>query len=187
MDDSIEAPRPDEVHATADAQGTTSAPATARTRETAAAIATTGTVPPVPSRNGALARAQRMSDQTPESQVKAIEQRRADLSRNSRQRPFDATRPYRNNSLEHADIDPNVGWQGPAIDRSRIFQPRHHTRNTLRFGTNEQLDMVEDEDENEDEMSTQVEVTAETQWALEEAGMVQVLLKYNDEDDDDVD
>lgn len=48
--------------------------------------------------------------------------------------------------------------------------------------------MDEDEDENEVEMSTQVEVTAETRWALEEAGVVQVLLEYNDdEDDDDVD
>jgi hypothetical protein len=129
-----------------------------------------------------------MSESAPESQLEAIEQRRADLSRNDRRSPFDATRPYRNTSLEHADIDPNVCWQGPATDRSRIFQPRHRTTNALRFGTNEELDMDEDENENDDEISTEVEVTAETQWALEDAGLVEVLLEYNnDEDEDDLD
>jgi hypothetical protein len=133
-------------------------------------------------REGALTRSRRSSAPSPESQADAIEQRRVDLSRESLRSPFDAARPYRNTSLEHAEVDPNIGWQGPEVDRSRILRRRARTSNTLRFDAAEVFDSDEDD---EDEMSTEVWVTAETQWALETAGLIQVLPDYSDNDDDD--
>ena len=53
----------------------------------------------------------------------------------------------------------------------------------MRFGAIEESDLDENDD-NDDEMPTEVEVTAETQWALEQAGLILVLLEYNNNDDD---
>lgn len=184
-----EAPGPDEVHATTEA-AETSPPAPATTTQgteagvaTPPAKATERTAPaPTPDREGALTRSRRSSAPSPWSQVEAIEQRRANLSREVRRSPFDAERPYRNTSLEHVDVDSNTGWQGPEVDRSRILRRRARTSNTFHFGANEVSDSDEDD---EDEMSTEVWVTAETQWALETAGLIQVWSEYSDNDDDD--
>jgi len=42
-----------------------------------------------------------------------------------------------------------------------------------------------DDDEDDDGISTELKVTAETQWALEAAGLIPMLSAYNDNDDDD--
>ena len=125
----------------------------------------------------------RSSAPSPESQVDIIEPRRADLSRESGRSPFDASRPYRNTSLEDADIGPDIGWQGPEVYRSRIFGRCDHAGNSLRFGAVEESDLDENDDDDDYEMPTEVEVTAETQWALEQAGLILVLLEYNNDDD----
>jgi hypothetical protein len=118
-------------------------------------------------------------------QVEAIEQHRANLSRSrdrySHRSPFDAARPYRNTSLEDADIDPDVGWQGLEVNRSRILGRRNRS-NALRFGANEGSGA---DDNDNDERSTEFEVTAETQWALEQAGLIRAQSEYHDNDDDD--
>jgi len=183
MADSTEAPRPDDVHTTTEAAETTLTPATttpeAGTETTAMATATSA---PASDHDGALVRARRSSAPSPESQVEAIEQRRADLSRDTRRSPFDEGRPYHNTSLENADVDPEVGWNGRETDRSRIFGPRDRTSNTLRFGADEEEN--DDDGDNHDEISIEVEVTAEAQWALETAGMIPMLSEYSNSDDD---
>jgi hypothetical protein len=185
MADNTEAPGPDEAHATTEEAETAYAPATT-TQDTEAGV----TTPPAmivpaqaPDREEGPTRLRRSSAPSPESQVDVVEQHRTDLSRDSRRSPFDASRPYRKTSLEDADIDPDVGWQGPEVYRSRILGRRNHAGNSLRFGAIEESDLDENDD-NDDEMPTEVEVTAETQWALEQAGLILVLLEYNNNDDD---
>jgi len=43
----------------------------------------------------------------------------------------------------------------------------------------------DDDDDDDDGISTELKVTAETQWALEAAGLIPMLSAYNDNDDDD--
>ena len=184
MADNIEATGPDEAHATTEEAETAYAPATT-TQDTEAGVTTPPTmiVPAqAPDREEGPTRLRRSSAPSPESQVDVVEQHRTDPSRDSRRSPFDASRPYRNTSLEDADIDPDVGWQGPEVYRSRILGRRNHAGNSLRFGAIEESDLDENDD-NDDEMPTEVEVTAETQWALEQAGLILVLLEYNNDDD----
>ena len=187
MVDRTVALEPDEAHATTEAAETSPAPATPTSPETTTGTTAAETPAPGPSRHEALARSQRSDAPSPESQAEEIERRRADLNRDSRRSPFDARRPYRNTSLENADVDPDVGWQGPAAARLRIFRQHHRTGNNLRFGTNEEEDDDDNDNDDNDEFSTEVEVTAEAQWALEAAGMLPVLSEYSDGDDDDDD
>lgn len=186
MADNIEATGPDEAHATTEEAETAYAPATT-TQDTEAGVTTPPamTVPAqAPDREEGHTRLRRSSAPSSESQVDIIEPRRADLSRESRRSPFDASRPYRNTSLEDADIDPDIGWQGPEVYRSRALGRRNHAGNSLRFGAIEESDLDENDDDDDYEMPTEVEVTEETQWALEQAGLIPVLLEYNNNDDD---
>lgn len=47
------------------------------------------------------------------------------------------------------------------------------------------LNENDDDDDDDDGISTELKVTAETQWALEAAGLIPMLSAYNDNDDDD--
>jgi hypothetical protein len=170
MANDSEAPMLVEMHATTEAPGAVFPAAATAFSETETKVTTTSatatTVPAPPlalDRDEALARTRRSSAPSPEeSQLEAIEQHHANLSRDSLRSPFGVSRPHHNASLEYASVDLDVGWQGPEPDSSRILRRRARTTNDLCFITSD-----EPEPDKDGGMSSKVKVTTEGKWALE--------------------